>query len=76
MGEKSILFSDPFWQEGNELFEAKSSAHRESIRAAIGQLWDYKRLIGDEDLQLTVLVPEKPNDELLHLCDYAGVGCM
>ena len=63
-------------QEENELFEAKSSADRDSIRAAIGQLWDYKRLIGDEDLQLTVLVPEKPNDELLHLCDYAGVGCM
>ena len=76
MGEKSILFSDPFWQEGNELFEAKSSAHRDSIRAAIGQLWDYKRLIGDEDLQLTVVVPGKPNDDLLALCDYAGVGCV
>ena len=71
-------FRAPFGgvQEEDELFEAKSSADRDSIRAAIGQLWDYKRLIGDGDLQLTVLVPEKPNDDLLDLFDYAGVGCM
>ena len=68
----------PLWgvQEENELFAANSSADRNSIRAAIGHLWDYKWLIGDEDLQLTVLVPEKPNDDLLDLCDSAGVGCM
>ena len=75
-GEESYLYSDLFCDEKNELFEAKSSAHRDSIRMAIGQLWDYKRLIGREDLQITVLVPEKPNDDLLDLCDYAGVGCM
>ena len=76
LGERSVLFSDPYWREGNELFEAKSSANRDSIRTAIGQLLDYKRLIDDENLILTVVVPEKPNDDLLALCEYAGVGCV
>lgn len=49
------------------LVEAKASVRRESIRMAIGQLLDYRRLeVGPVD-RLEVLLPREPGSDLLEL---------
>jgi len=42
---------------------------RDSIRATLGWLLDYRRLIADANLRLTVVIQEKLNDDLVALCD-------
>lgn len=75
-GERFALFTDPFWVQGPELFEVKSTTSRESVRMAIGQLFDYRRFIGIENLKLTVVLPSRPIADLVRLLDSVGVGCV
>ena len=56
------------------LIEAKSSTERADVRMAIGQLYDYHRLIPDGDsTSKGVLLPSVPDDEVKALLGYAGV---
>jgi hypothetical protein len=55
------------------LYEAKASPDRERIRAAIGQLYDYRRFIVPAP-KLRVLLPTRPNRDLCVLLAMAGIG--
>ncbi len=61
------LFCDMFVEDWNLLIEAKADTDRASIRMAIGQLADYRRLFRQRRPRKAILVPEKPNDDLLEL---------
>lgn len=60
------LFTDLFDKQLNLLIEAKGSVTRESIRMAIGQLFDYRRFITPTP-RLAVLLPTRPRDDLVAL---------
>lgn len=53
------------------IVEAKSNCSRQSIRMAIGQLFDYENLIG-EKRQKTILLPDRPDDSLCSLLKKLG----
>lgn len=59
------LFADLYCQERRLLVEAKNAPTRHNIRLAIGQLFDYGR--AREQSSRAVLVPDRPNDDLLDL---------
>ncbi|MFF2845539.1 restriction endonuclease [Streptomyces sp. NPDC058001] len=66
-GERDSLFTDLFNLSENLLVEAKGQATRESIRMAIGQLFDYERYISPRP-RLAILVPSRPRQDLRDLC--------
>ena len=59
------LFTDMYIESQKVLIEAKGSTNRESIRMAIGQLFDYKRFVDCE--KIAVLLPAKPREDLINL---------
>lgn len=65
-GEAQYLYSDLFSATENELIESKGTVTRESIRMAIGQLFDYRRFVKG-DSRLSILVPECPRPDLVKL---------
>ena len=78
-GHVTPLRVDLFDKKTGELCEAKGSTTRESIRLAIGQLLDYKRLLDNEGRvqtrSLSVLVPTRPDDALLDLLSSLKITC-
>ena len=72
----SPLFTDEFDLTDGVLYEAKSSASRQAIRMAIGQLFDYRRYIARDDVSLSVLVPTRPSDDMVDLLASLDIGCM
>ncbi|MBV1855779.1 double-stranded RNA binding motif domain-containing protein [Catellatospora tritici] len=66
------FYTDLFDVTSRELIEAKSSASRDHIRLAIGQLIDYGRSV-DHD-RLAVLTPARPESDLVHLLHHAGMA--
>ncbi|MEV7197709.1 restriction endonuclease [Streptomyces sp. NPDC093510] len=66
-GERRSLYTDLFDATENLLVEAKGQTTRESIRMAIGQLFDYQRYIEPRP-KLAVLVPTRPRKDLRDLC--------
>ena len=75
-GELLPLLTDDYDETTQELYEAKGTAVRNSIRLAIGQLLDYKRHIDVPELRLTLLLPARPTDDLLNLISSVGMGCV
>jgi hypothetical protein len=43
-----------------------------SIRLAIGQLFDYRRF-EDKEPALAILIPGRPNDEIVDLCNELNI---
>ena len=68
------LFVDIHDATRNHLYEAKASASREAVRMALGQLLDYRRGFDDRP-DISVLLPERPAEDLLKLLAENGVGC-
>ncbi|MDV6281491.1 hypothetical protein [Rhodococcus jostii] len=68
------LFVDIHDATTNHLYEAKASASREAVRMALGQLLDYRRGF-DERPDISVLLPERPTEDLLKLLAENSVGC-
>jgi hypothetical protein len=66
-GVAKQLLTDLFDASTNRLYEAKGSVSRAAIRMAIGQLFDYARFLNEPELAL--LLPSRPEDDLLDLCD-------
>jgi hypothetical protein len=66
-GVAKQLLTDLYDSTTHCLYEAKGSVSRESIRMAVGQLFDYARFLSHPELGL--LVPSRPEDDLLDLCD-------
>ena len=72
-GETSTLYTDPYWEEGNELFEAKPSCDRQAVRMAVAQLLDYRRHIPSNP-RLTVLLPCRPSKDVEDFAERCGIG--
>jgi hypothetical protein len=67
-GEARPILTDLFDGTSGTLVEAKGTVERGAIRMAIGQLADYRRFVGDDDLvHLAVLVPREPRKDLCDL---------
>tara|TARA_Y100000992_G_C21236591_1_gene478449 strand:+ start:172 stop:1302 length:1131 start_codon:yes stop_codon:yes gene_type:complete len=76
-GENKILKTDGWVVDTNSLIEAKSSTSRNSIRTAIGQLFDYKFLIEAQNMKvddLYILVPKKPSQSICTLLEKLDIG--
>lgn len=71
----TILRADLFIPGNNLLVEAKSSANREAVRLAIGQLFDYARWL-DPRPDLAILLPHEPPNDMLELLSSLGIGCI
>jgi hypothetical protein len=57
------------------LYEAKGVTSRESIRAALGQLLDYRRHVVPRHA-VAVLLPDTPSVDLLNLLESERIGCV
>ncbi|WP_370362114.1 hypothetical protein [Catenulispora sp. MAP12-49] len=66
----SPLYTDVWIGGLNLLVEAKSSASRDSVRMALGQLLDYTRFL-DKPAQ-AILVPSRPEGDVLELARSQG----
>jgi hypothetical protein len=64
-GGLDTFVTDVFDEDADELVEAKSTAGREHIRHAIGQLFDYGRFI--KPRSRAVLLPTRPKQDLVEL---------
>jgi hypothetical protein len=71
-GEIRPIYSDAWIADRNALIEAKNSDSRDSLRQAIGQLYDYKRFHTPAP-HLAVLLPYPPTAERLGLLRSAGI---
>jgi hypothetical protein len=68
----SRLACDGFDVTNNVLIEAKSSTDRNSIRLAVGQLYDYRRF-HDPEPTLRILLPRSPGPDLIDYLHMAHV---
>ncbi|MFI7382979.1 restriction endonuclease [Streptomyces sp. NPDC049813] len=66
-GELNALLTDLFDYTSHTLVEAKGTTTREAVRMAIGQLYDYRRLISPVPT-LALLTPNCPRTDLRDLC--------
>ncbi|MBB1242495.1 hypothetical protein GL263_02755 [Streptomyces durbertensis] len=71
-GEPRPHRTDLYDTSTNRLIEAKGTLHREAVRLAIGQLFDYRRFLSPEPA-LGLLLPAKPSADILELCRALGV---
>lgn len=69
------LLTDFYTPHDNTLFEAKASSSRNDVRMAIGQLLDYGSHL-ETGIRLSLLLPEKPVDDLIRLLQSLGFGCL
>ena len=74
-GEVRPLFSDAWVLERNALIEAKNSDSRDALRAAIGQLYDYRRF-HEPQPHLAVLLPYPPTGDRLDLLRSAHIEAL
>lgn len=70
-GTGQLLRNDLFDETEQRLWEAKGSPSRSNVRMAIGQLADYRRF-EQPSVQLGVLLPRRPTDDLVDLIHSAG----
>jgi hypothetical protein len=59
----------------NVLIEVKAHASRDLLRLAVGQLFDYRRYL-KFPVRLAVLVPARPDEDLMGLLSAANVGAI
>ncbi|GAA2164847.1 MULTISPECIES: hypothetical protein [Glycomyces] len=72
-GHRRGFQTDLFDDTANVLYEAKGKADRNSVRMAIGQLFDYRRSIEPSPL-LAILLPEAPEPDLRSLIESVGIA--
>ena len=71
--KRKILYTDGYDSESETLVEAKATNQtdeRDKIRMAIGQLFDYRKLLEEENVKvknLAILIPTCPSKDLLEL---------
>lgn len=75
-GSSTTLYTDVWDPDERELFEVKSSASRQSIRMAVGQLLDYRRYIDGDEPKCVVVVPEDPGEDLRQFVLGVGMDLM
>lgn len=74
-GSLQDLYTDLYDETDKVLYELKASASRESVRMALGQLLDYRRLM-PTGTELAVLLPTPPADDLVALLREHRVACV
>ncbi|QAY72989.1 hypothetical protein ET445_06165 [Agromyces protaetiae] len=72
--EHTRLLTDIYDEGDRTLYEAKALSGRSDVRMAVGQLYDYKRHVAVDGLQCSVLLPERPSNDLRDLIQSAGLG--
>jgi len=70
----STLFTDVYDEASNVLYEAKGIATRDSVRLAIGQILDYRRYLTDVNPSLSLLLPDRPSEDMVNLLAGLGMG--
>ncbi len=75
-GQVRWMYTDTYVVTLDELVEAKSNASRSSVREAIGQLFDYRRLLPSPPQRQAILLPNKPVDDLIELITSLGFFCI
>ena len=73
-GAVGVLYTDLFDVTSGELVEAKGSASRYHVRLGLGQVLDYSRYLHPD--HQAVLLPVRPNDELVGLLTDNNVACV
>ena len=73
-GESYPLYSDLWDETALELIEAKGTATRDQLRAAVGQLLDYGRFVDAK--HRSVLLPSRPRADLLAYLHAVGVDAI
>ncbi|MBC9731292.1 hypothetical protein [Streptomyces sp. TRM68367] len=68
-----ILKTDLYDATEHQLYSVRGDSSREEVRVAIGQLKDYVRHIRPRNAKLAVLLPERPQDDLLDLLHTEGI---
>lgn len=71
-GSTTPLFTDIHDKTNGILYEAKADATRNSVRAGLGQLLDYRRYVDGRPCRL--LLPAAPNEDLLELVAEHGIA--
>lgn len=74
-GQIQSMFTDLYDHTSETLYEAKASSARDSVRLAIGQLFDYRRFI-PEVQEIGVLLPSVPSEDVLTLLSELGIRCV
>ncbi|MFF3819938.1 hypothetical protein ACFYYD_25665 [Streptomyces bluensis] len=72
-GTTTILKTDLYDATVHELYSVRGESSREEVRTAIGQLKDYVRHIRPRNPKLSVLLPEKPQEDLLNFLHTEGI---
>lgn len=72
------LLTDLYDETAHSLYELKGDSSRESVRMALGQLFDYCRFVepathNEGPMKLVVALPEPPDDDLQELLSERGV---
>lgn len=65
------MYPDFYFESPPMVVEAKKSAARGYVCEAVGQVLDYRnrlRLAGEADVEATILLPARPDDDLVALC--------
>jgi hypothetical protein len=73
-GEYQWLRADLIDVTAAELYEAKGVTTRDSVRLAIGQLYDYSRFVPGHSV--AVLLPTRPSDDLIALLTSLSISCV
>ncbi len=71
--EDTLLRVDLYDSQLDLLIEAKADTSRNHLRQAVGQLIDYRRYLSPRP-SLAILLPGRPNDDLMQLPHQAGIG--
>lgn len=74
-GYRSPLSCDLIDATDQVLYEAKGDVRRESVRMAIGQLFDYRQF-EPGSMSFAVLLPRKPTEDLIELLHSVGVSAV
>ncbi|MFJ4519465.1 hypothetical protein ACIP4Y_00670 [Streptomyces sp. NPDC088810] len=74
-GTTTILTTDLYDATEHELYSVRGEGSREEVRIAVGQLKDYVRHIEPRP-RLAVLLPDKPQDDLLDLLHTEGISAI
>ena len=72
----TILYTDLWDPDKREPFGVKSSACRQSVRMAVGQLLDYRRCSAGDEPKCVVVVPEDPGEDLRQFVLGVGMDLM
>jgi hypothetical protein len=74
-GERRPLFPDLFDETDGRLIEVTASVSRDAVRLAIAKLLDYRRFL-DPSIDLAVIVPTAPREDLIELCGSVGAAVL